>query len=737
MQQTVSGCIWLHAISVGEIQASVGLVSKLRAEFPKTRVFVSAGTIAGHALARQRFQGLADDVFFAPFDLAFAVRRVLRRLRPALVIVLETEIWPNLWRESKRAGASLIVLNGRISDRAIVRYRRLRWFFQAVLGCADVIHAQSRVAFERYVELGAGQTKVIEAGNLKYDFEPGPPPAAVTDLVHRLAPSHVWIAASTMGPALAGDPDEDEAVLDAFEQLARHQERLLLIHVPRKPERFDHVALLLDARRIPYLRRSSLSAESSLRLPGVLLLDSIGELAGLFSLADVVFMGGTLASRGGHNLLEPAYCGKPVIAGPNLQNFPDIARDFRAAKALLEIESARDLPAAVDRLLRDAGLRRELGERGRGLSRARAGATRIAIEAASEWLDKSLPVRPVPLLWRLLLVPLSWLWIAGAALRRARQTLHRRKLPVPVISIGGLSMGGAGKTPFAMFLAHLLCAEGRRPGFLTRGYRRRTPSPFTIVPPGGSAPVDVTGDEAQLILRAGLWPVGIGSRRYETGLQLLQQCRPDVLVLDDGFQHWKLQRDLDLVLIDALAPFSGGAVFPAGMLREPLSALHRASAFVITRGKPGATYPGIQAVLRRHNPTAPVFVSRLVPQAWVDLATGEPLPADAMAGRPSMAFCGLGNPDSFWSSLEALGCSPAASVRFPDHHHYRPRELWRMAAQAKEAQWEVLLTTQKDAVNLPGSAASLLDPVRIYWLRIDVEMAQPEEFLAWLRQVVK
>ncbi|MBK5290860.1 MAG: tetraacyldisaccharide 4'-kinase [Acidobacteriia bacterium] len=734
MHQTVSGSIWLHAVSVGEIQASAGLVRKLRVEYPQTRLFVSAGTLAGHALARERFQDLADGVFYAPLDFVFAVRSVLRCLRPGLVIVLETEIWPNLWRESKRAGASLMVLNGRISDTAMVRYRRFGWFFHAVLDCADVIHAQSRVAYERYMELGADGDRLHLAGNLKYDLEPGEPAVAVAALVERTRPSQVWIAASTMGPAFPGDTDEDEVVLDAFEQLGRDHARLLLLLAPRKPERFDVVAARLESRGIAHLRRSRLGAASTIELPGVLLVDSIGELASLFSLADVVFMGGTLAARGGHNLLEPASCGKAVISGPNLRNFPEIAEDFRAGDGLLEVRTAEELMGAVDRLLREPELRRELGARARRLSRKKAGATQRAMDAVRECMGKAMPVRPLPLLWRALLTPLSWIWIGAAASKRSRQIRGRKRLPVPVVSVGGISMGGAGKTPFAMFLGRLLCAEGRHPGFLTRGYRRRTPAPYTIVPSGGEAPVDVTGDEAQLILRAGLWPVGIGSRRYETGLKLLETCSPDVLVLDDGFQHWKLERDLDLVLIDALNPWAQGGVFPAGMMREPFSALGRASAFVITRGKPGHTYSGIQAVLRRYNATAPIFVSRLVPRGWVELATGRALPAQAMVGRAAMAFCGLGNPDSFWSSLEGLGCRPTVSVRFPDHHHYRPRELRHLASQAKGAQLEVLLTTEKDAVNLPPSAASLLEPVRIYWLRIEVEMEKPEEFVSWLRQ---
>jgi 3-deoxy-D-manno-octulosonic-acid transferase len=730
LHQTAPGAIWLHAVSVGEVQAASRLLEKLRREIPGTRLFVSVGTVAGRQLADQKLKEVTDGIFYAPLDFVFAVREVLRRLRPALVIVLETEIWPNLWRESKRSGASLMVVNGRISDKAMPAYRRFRWFFPAVLRQPDIIHAQSRLSHERYLELGADPARLLAAGNLKYDLQPGEAPQAVISLLARIQPSHVWIAASTMAPAFSGDHDEDEVALDAFERLATHYPRLLMILAPRRPERFDFVAARLQARNLSFLRRSALMEDAELRLPGVLLLDTIGELAGSFSLADVVFMGGTLAARGGHNLLEPAFFGVAVISGPNLQNFPEIAGDFRAKEALYEIQEPGQLSGAVRNLLEDAPLRKNLGERARRLSRARSGATQTGFDTARKLIDHAVP-QPLPTpLSRILLIPLSWLWRAGAAWKRRRQLYQPFQLPVPVISVGGISMGGAGKTPLALFLGRHLDAAGYRPGFLTRGYRRRTPTPFTLVPRGGKVATEISGDEAQIIVRSQLGPVGIGADRYLTGQKLIEQFHNDVVILDDGFQHWRLARDIDLVLIDALRPF--GEVFPAGMLREPLSALARASAFLITRAEPGRAYGGIVARLRRHNPQAPVFYSRLVPRGWVDCCSGQEFPVESMLARPSAAFCGLGNPASFWSSLQAMGCKPALRVRFSDHHRYRPREIRRLAAQAKSANLEVVLTTEKDLINLPASTPSLLEPLRLYWLRIGVEIDNQDEFLRWL-----
>ena len=183
-------------------------------------------------------------------------------------------------------------------------------------------------------------------------------------------------------------------------------------------------------------------------------------------------------------------------------------------------------------------------------------------------------------------------------------------------------MGGAGKTPCVLFLAERLNAAGTQPAILTRGYRRRYPEKSTVLPAGASARTSLTGDEAQLFLRAGVAPLGIGADRHATGALLESRFHAEVILLDDGFQHWRLERQLDIVLIDSLDPFSGDALFPMGRLREPLAALERADVFLITRAEPGRPLDGIATRLRRYNSRAPIFRSRLVPLEWVDLETG-------------------------------------------------------------------------------------------------------------------
>jgi 3-deoxy-D-manno-octulosonic-acid transferase len=724
---TGAGAIWFHAVSVGEVLSAVTLIRHLREQRPRVRMYVSTTTLAGRDLADQKLAGLTDGVFFAPLDYRSVVRRVLRKLRPALVVVLETEIWPNLYREAKRAGASLLVVNGRISDRALPRYRNWRGFFRHVLRWPDAILAQSEEDRRRYVIAGASQSQVRVAGNLKYDFTPPASGIApeIAQFLERVKPDRIWIAASTMPPMEAGDVDEDDAVL-----AAGSRNGLLLILAPRKPERFDVVADKLERLGVPFVRRSRRLADANLDLPGVLLLDTIGELAGLFERADVVFMGGTLARRGGHNVLEPAYFGKPVIVGPHMENFQTIADEFHDAGALERIEEAGALGSAVSQLLDDRKRRAELGGRARELAMAKRGVVANIAEEIWSVYAEGVPDPLRTLTARLVFTPLSWLWRAGHRVNMARALAARRALNTPVVSIGGLAMGGAGKSPMVAHLAALAgrgpapqCGAGPRPAILTRGYGRISKEPIVIVPRGGNASVNQTGDEAQIFIRGGEAHVGIGPDRYAVGVRMEQELRPGIFFLDDGFQHLRLDRKHDVVLLDALDPLGGG-VFPLGRLREPMENLARATCIVVTRVEPGQDIAGIERLIRRYNAQAPVFRSRVVPRHWVNVETGRAEDVSAAKFGRVAAFCGLGSPRSFWRTLEELGIEVVFRQTFRDHHRYRPEELKKLAGKA-----EVLVTTEKDAMNLCEGAARIVAPAQLYWLKIGIEIEKVEEFL--------
>ncbi|WP_051670103.1 tetraacyldisaccharide 4'-kinase [Bryobacter aggregatus] len=655
---TKPGGIWLHAVSVGEVISIVPLLKTLRAALPDTPLFVSTSTLTGRALAVTRLAGLCDGVFFAPLDSPFAVRRVIRRLAPALIINLETEIWPNWIREAKRSGAMWAQVNARVSDKAWPKYERLAWLFQAVLPQIDFLAAQSETDASRFCALGFDK-QITLAGNLKFDVE-GNAKAAPEDVVAwiRRDPRPLWIAASTTA---LGDIDEDDGVLDTWLAL-RGQVRLLL--APRKPERFDVVAEKLSARGISFARRTALTDAD------VLLLDSIGELASLIAFAKVVFVGGTFNATEGHNILEPAGFGVPILIGPRMANFAAIRDRFAAADAVYTVKQIPDLPAALQWALTEGAA---MGERGRAVAESMRGVAARLTPALVALLSQGVPRRQGALfaLRRL---------FAGPWRRISQRTLLAQKLPVPVLSVGNLSMGGTGKTPVVLALAAHFHASGKRVGILTRGYGRASHADQILLP-GEQIDQRASGDEAALFIEQGRYAVGIGADRYRVGLQLLARTPLDILLLDDGFQHRRLHRDFDLLVVDALNPVAGGEVPPAGWLREPLSGAQRADAIVLTRGRRGVTDTGLEQLFGQPLSRAEV------------VETLDELPA---TGR-RIAFCGIGNPAGFRQSLDRAGMREVELIVFADHHRYSEADLAELQKKG-----EVWITTAKDAVKLPG-----------------------------------
>lgn len=708
----------MHAVSVGEIVAAVRLIEEIKKRTPGTRVFVSTSTLAGRETAEKRLAGLAAGVFYAPLDFVWCVRRVLRRLRPSVVVILETEIWPNLFREVKRLGCGLILVNGRISDRALPRYRRFAGIFSAPLGLCDVILAQSDEMKTRFVTAGAPSGKVRVGGNLKYDFTPpvianDSPVPAFLSAVHGMK---LWIAASTSADDRIA---EEDSVIAAQKGMAGWR----LILAPRKPERFDAVADMLARSGLRWTRRSELNDPAA----DVLLLDSIGELGGLFRCADVVFMGGTLADRGGHNILEPAIFAKPVIAGPHMENFREIAVDFDSMQAIARIESADQLREAVLR----AALNEGLGERARIAAEQKRGAAARAADAVLTLYESVYPTQRRAQPAHALLWMFEQIWRIASARDRRRKAGAVRRLPLPVVSIGNITTGGTGKTPAVI---ELLCAfRGSKPGLLTRGHGRTVRELVLFLEEDENITPAISGDEAQLCMREARVPIGIGADRYAVGLELIENADVQVLFLDDGFQHLQLHRDFDLVLIDALRPFGGGHLVPLGSLREPLDGLRRASAFLITRSDQAPNTRAIESVLRQHNPDAPVFRARTVPAGWRDHRGAIEL--NSIRVKHAVAFCGLGNPAAFRHTLHGMGIEPVGWYEFDDHHHYRPVEIRRLAQHARDLGAEVLLTTAKDSVNLDPDYTAILGGLELCWLEIRTEIEGREELLRMIRRL--
>lgn len=385
------GAIWVHAVSVGETLAIAGLVDALAARYPERPIFMSHVTPTGREAGEKRLPGIAGR-FFLPLDLNGPLHRAIGRLSPALLVIVETELWPNLLRAAHESGARVAVVNARLSSRSTRGYRRFRFLMRRVLANVDAIMAQSEADQARFIEIGAPPERVALTGNLKFDCEPPAARPLNTALQGTLAAAGrepVLVAASIM-------PGEEEPLLAVWRSVRRSYPRALLILAPRHPPRFDRVAALLASEPGGFVKRSALPLnEDVLSIPtrgletaGTLLLDSLGELAGIFELATVVFVGGSLVPSGGHNLLEPAWWGKPILFGPHMDNFRDAARLFIDAGAAVEVRDARQLEAEILALFSDDKRRSRMGEAARRVVEQERGATERTLAQLAALIDE-------------------------------------------------------------------------------------------------------------------------------------------------------------------------------------------------------------------------------------------------------------------------------------------------------------------------------------------------------------
>jgi 3-deoxy-D-manno-octulosonic-acid transferase len=376
--------IWIHAVSVGEALTVRALVAELRARHPRLRLFVSTTTITGHQVARRSLHQV-DAIFYFPFDWAFIVRRTLKIVNPRLFVMMETEIWPNLLRLCRAQGVRTILINGRISSRSYPRYRLVRPFFRRVLADVDRFCMQSEGSARRLIDLGADPARVTVTGSLKFDSLQVPAPSAhgkLRDRVlrfFRLSPNRVVIVA---GSTQRG---EEDTVLRAFARLKSTSPGAIVIVAPRQPERFGEVERLARDAGFVTVRRSDLPIDAEPRAD-VVVLDTLGELAQIYQLATAVFVGGSLVDNGGHNILEPAIFGKPILFGPYMQNFKEIADAFVANGAAVQVHSDRELEEALLALVTDPVRRARLGAAARALVEANRGARERTLAVVDELL---------------------------------------------------------------------------------------------------------------------------------------------------------------------------------------------------------------------------------------------------------------------------------------------------------------------------------------------------------------
>ncbi|MBV9927106.1 MAG: 3-deoxy-D-manno-octulosonic acid transferase [Acidobacteria bacterium] len=383
--------VWLHCVSVGEAQAARPLARALLEEYTGHTLVVSTTTLTGQRVAREAFAGQAALVFYFPFDWAWSVRRALRRVNPAAVLLMETELWPRFFRECRRRGVPIALVNGRISEKSFGRYKLIRPFIRRVLSDLSLAAAQTNADAERLSALGVAPERLRVTGNVKFDIEEAAARPLTEELRRRFRFDRdrpLVVAASTHAP-------EERVVLEAFDLLTSEVKRPRLLVAPRHPERFGEVASLLEATGLSWARRTDEPRESD-RDCDVILLDSIGELRAVYPLADVVFVGGSVAPVGGHNVLEPALDARAVVVGPHTSNFKAIVAALLERDALVQLphtadqrDAARELARALRELLEDDVKRRRTGERASAVLEANRGATARTVELLAPLLKQT------------------------------------------------------------------------------------------------------------------------------------------------------------------------------------------------------------------------------------------------------------------------------------------------------------------------------------------------------------
>lgn len=371
-----STLIWVHAVSVGEVIASLPLLQKLKDRYPSASLLLSTITDTGQKVAMEKASE-GTKVIYLPFDLSFILERTLKNIQPNLFITIETELWPNLLMTLKKRKIPAVVMNGRISDDSFKGYKKIKFFMQSIISCVDLFCMQDAVYAGRIKELGAPEDKVRVIGSFKFDTVPSLNILEWTKLI-----SHpVIIAGST-------HRGEEDLIVSSYIELKKDFPDLSLIVAPRHPERFKEVEELVKKKGLEYIKRSEIEGQETRdkgqRKGLIVILDAVGELASVYSVSDVAVIGGSFIEHGGQNLLEPAFWGKPIICGPHMENFP-FAKEFYEKGAAIETDSS-SLCEKLKELLQSAEKRKSMGNKARGLYNEKAGAVERAMKEIERYL---------------------------------------------------------------------------------------------------------------------------------------------------------------------------------------------------------------------------------------------------------------------------------------------------------------------------------------------------------------
>ena len=762
-------CIWVHAASVGEIVATSPLIKEFRKEFPKSPILVSVVTTSGYEMANRIIKD-ADAIIYFPLDLPWLAGHVLRRIRPRVFLPVETELWPNFLRTARKIHVPVMMVNGRISDKSVKQYKHLHSLLRNMIGTVKLFAMQSPIDAEYIMRLGAPQELVTVTGNTKFDQTyTDVSPEEKQKIIEEMGLSKndgIFLAGST-------HRGEEEAVLQAFKAVRETHPHARLVIAPRELLRTMEVVHLCRKAGFSVTTRTKLQNEAP-QDEDIVILDTIGELGKVYSIGDVVFVGGSLVPHGGHNILEPAAHGKAIIVGSHMFNFKDTYALFKNRDACLTVKNGEELAKQVTRLFDEPEHRHRMEEETRAIVRENKGASRKSAILLHQMLEsyESSPenrhhVRstqkitnfqtyfidlvhskevdglfPHLIMGILYIFSLIYGLLVNIKLAGYKYGIfQKQKLDCFVISLGNVTVGGTGKTPTAQRLARDIRDMGYRVVILNRGYRAKWHGEVGIVSDGKRLHMDAAeaGDEAYMLAKhLPEVPVLIGAERAKTGRYAMEHFGAEVAILDDGYQHWQLERDLDILLVDAVNVFGNGYILPRGTLREPISHISRADICLMTKVDQAAagSCDYIRETVHRYNPEARIVESIHQPRCFIPLTewyvniASQGIDIAQMRGKRIMAVSAIGNPASFEQTLSDLGAVIIESLRYPDHHDYAMSEMTDIFQQAENAGAEAIVITEKDAVKIPADVAREKWSIPIYVICVEVNFQKGSEGLA-------
>jgi len=774
--------IWVHAASVGEIVATSPLVREFRKVFPDSPILVSVVTTGGYEMAHRIIKD-ADAIIYFPLDLPFLASRVVGRIRPRVFLPVETELWPNFLKKAKQLDVPVMMVNGRISDRSVKQYKYLFGMLREMIGTVKCFAMQSSIDADYIMRLGAPRELVTVTGNTKFDQAytsvSAEERAALIEELGLSGASRIMIAGST-------HRGEEELVLAAFKAVREKDPGVRLIIAPREVLRTLEVEHLCRKAGFTVTTRKELQKGDAARGEDIVILDTVGELGRVYGLGDVIYIGGSLIPHGGHNILEPAAHGKAIIVGNQMFNFKDIHALFRNRNAVVTVTNGEELTRETLRLFGDAAERARLEAETLAIINENKGASEKSARILVEMLETYESRRSIRAQERIVghrvratqkvanfqtyfidlvhdkeVRGISRRLIMGVfyvfsliyeQLVNLKLTMYRwgwakkERLDCYVISLGNVTVGGTGKTPTAQHLAREISDMGYRVAILNRGYRAKWRGEVGIVSDGRTLKMDAetAGDEAFMLAKhLPNVPVLIGAQRAVTGRYAIEHFGAEVAILDDGYQHWQLARDMDILLVDAVNVFGNGYLLPRGTLREPLSHIDRADVCLMTKvdqAAPGAI-AHIWETFRSYNQDGLVLESIHQPRQFVrlsdwyeDIAAGG-VPVTEMEGKKVLAVSAIGNPASFEQTLADLGIEMVESMRYPDHHDYGERDMAEVLYRAETLGVEAIVITEKDAVKVPGDVVRAKWRIPMYVISVEVTLQKGrEEFFQELKR---